>query len=211
VEQDTNKVVSKVSALQSVSKLPLENSVSSIVLQHHPWTAKGPSYLKLSSAEKGAILWDKIREDDTMQEAVPIEEFFKIDMHSVFDEIGDEMDCRLKTKHSQGQVSKVAWVSTKDHLYTGIFEGAETGFVRLSTSEPVIDPDNADPETLVMQPSIAVKFLRNGIDSANALGNLNQFGQKSYNFFESSLSSIILDDTSDEDFQVTKLHKAVKP
>ena len=173
MEQDANQVVNKISALQSVSKLPLENSVSSIILHHHPWTAKGPAYLKLSSAEKGAIIWDKIIENDSMQEAVPIEEFFKIDMHSVFDEIGDEMDCRLKTKHSQGQVSKVAWVPVGEHPYTGIFEGAENGFVRLSTSKPVIDPDNRDPETLVMQPSIAVKFLRDGIDSANALGNLN--------------------------------------
>jgi len=64
VEQDANQVVNKVSALQSVSKLPLENSVSSIILHHHPWTAKGPAYLKLSSAEKGAIIWDKIIEND---------------------------------------------------------------------------------------------------------------------------------------------------
>ena len=63
-----------------------------------------------------------------------------------------------------------------------------------------------------MQPAIAVKCLRDHIDSANTLGNLNQFGQQSYNFFESSLSSIILDDTNTDgkDFEITDFYIAAK-
>lgn len=79
-----------------------------------------------------------------------LEEFFKIDMHSVFDEFGDEIECRLKTKHSQGQVGKVIWKSAGEHEYTGIFEGADTCYARLSTNVPVIDPAEAQVGGYVM-------------------------------------------------------------
>jgi len=64
---------------------------------------------------------------------VPFGEFFKIDSDSIYDEFGDEMDCRLKTAHSQGNVGKAEWKDLGGHGYTGIFQGADTGFVRLST------------------------------------------------------------------------------
>ena len=87
---------------QEDSSVPMDSGTSSIILKYHPWEAKGPTYLKLSRSKKDEIIWDKIMEDTNMAEPVPIEEFFSIDMYSVFDEIGDEIDCRRKTKHSQG-------------------------------------------------------------------------------------------------------------
>ena len=54
-------------------------------------------------------------------------------MNEPFDEIGDEMDCREKIVHMQGNVAKVQWIDFEEHNYTGIFQGADTGFVRLST------------------------------------------------------------------------------
>ena len=42
-----------------------------------------------------------------------------------------------------------------------------------------------------MNPSIAVKFLRDGIDSANAFATLSFIGQFNYNFFDSSLCSVL--------------------
>ena len=42
-------------------------------------------------------------------------------MSTVFDEHGDEMECRNKTLHSQGNVGKVFWVDVGGHNYTGIF------------------------------------------------------------------------------------------
>ena len=95
----------------------------------------------------------------------------KIDGATVFDEWGDELDCRLKTIHSQGNVAKAEWISTDDHPYTGMFTGADTGFARLSTMIPVVAPADVEDGQNVMNPTIAVKFLRDYMDSANTFGN----------------------------------------
>ena len=43
----------------------------------------------------------------------------------------------------------------------------------------------------VMIPALAVKFLRDGVDSANTFGAHSQDGQNGYNFFEDSIATII--------------------
>jgi len=68
-------------------------------------------------------------------------------------------------------VGKARWESVGEHQYTGIFRsGGDTGFARLSTSAPV--NEDVDSEEEKMTPTIAVKFLRDHIDSANTFGNL---------------------------------------
>ena len=75
---------------------------------------------------------------------------------------------RTKYIHSVGVVSKCKFVSTGEHQYTGIFEGADFGFCRLSSA---IKPNDMQPLT----PGLSVKFLRNGTSSANvvALNSIN--------------------------------------
>jgi len=58
-------------------------------------------------------------------------------------------------------VGKIEWVDLGNHPYTGIFKGADTGYVRFSSAVPV------DTTTKAMTPGMAVKFLRDGVDSAN--------------------------------------------
>ena len=53
------------------------------------------------------------------------------------------------------------WVSLGDHSYTGMFKGADTGFIRLSVAAPI------DKDTPLMIPGLAIKLLRDGFDSAN--------------------------------------------
>ena len=117
-------------------------------------------------------------------------------MSTVFDEHGDEMECRNKTLHSQGNVGKVFWVDVGGHNYTGIFEGGDAGLIRLSSTIKVVPPGvdaEAPFENLpgVMTPALAVKFLRDGVDSANTFGAHSQDGQNGYNFFEDSIATII--------------------
>ena len=117
-------------------------------------------------------------------------------MSTVFDEHGDEMECRNKTLHSQGNVGKVFWVDEGNHKYTGIFEGGDAGLIRLSSTIKVVPPGvdaEAPFENLpgVMAPAIAVKFLRDGVDSANTFGALSLEGQSGYNFFEEEIATII--------------------
>ena len=122
----------KIGANQNFGLIPVQNGESSIILSLHPWVAKGADYLSLDREEKAYILWNKIVEDNTIQEAQDPNEGFKLDLDSIFDEIGDEVDCRIKAFHSQGNVGKAEWRNLGGHAYTGIFQGADTGFVRLS-------------------------------------------------------------------------------
>jgi len=144
--------------------------------------AKGAKYLSLDRESKLEILWNKITEDDrTAEEASLKLKFFFTDMKQAFDEMGDEFDCREKTVHQFGNVAKVRWVDLEGHPYTGIFNGgSKTGLARLSWQVP--------PELLFLfggadkASSMALKFLRDGIDSGNIMGSSNH-QQTSWNFF----------------------------
>lgn len=119
---------------------------------------------------------------------------FTIDPETLFDEFGDENDCRRKAAHAHGNVGKAVWKDLGDHPYTGMFKGADTGFIRLSPVGSVEEDVNAPGPK--MNPSIALKFLRNGMDSGNVVANHSFLGQDSYNFFANSLSTILTDDAS---------------
>jgi len=95
--------------------------------------AKGAEYLSLMREEKVNILWNKITESADKGENFH-HEVTEIDVSTVFDEFGDEMECRHKTLHSQGNVGKVYWVDKGEHNYTGIFEGGDAGFIRISST-----------------------------------------------------------------------------
>lgn len=186
----------EVGAYEEFNYIEVEKHVSTIILDFHPWVAKGQEYLSLDRHDKLEILWKKIEEDDT-----PIEEaegsFFLADMAGVFDEQGDEFDCRHKTAHQFGNIGKVRWVDLQGHNYTGIFNGgSDTGFARLSSQFPVrVENEHSE----FMNPSIALKFLRDGVDSANIMANATPFGQSSFNFFENSLHSLL---EFDDDFNM---------
>ena len=136
----------KVGAGEDIGYVQVQNEDSSIILSLHPWVAKGAAYESLDREDKADILWNKITEDSTTQPAVPRSEFFKVDTDAMYDEFGDEFDCRLKSIHSQGNVGKAEWRNLGGHGYTGIFQGADTGFVRLSTAAPVIRPEDRDSD-----------------------------------------------------------------
>ena len=92
----------------------------------------------MSRKDKADILWSKIIESEEIGELVDPLEGFSIDPATVFDEWGDEIECRKKVIHMQGNVGKAKWEDLGGHKYTGIFKGgADTGFVRLSTVNPV--------------------------------------------------------------------------
>ena len=90
-------------------------------MNRHPWVTKGPDYISLDREEKAEIIWNKVREDDTIGRATPFAEFFTIEMSTPFDEWGDEFDCRNKTVHAQGNVAKARWEDLGGHSYTGMF------------------------------------------------------------------------------------------
>jgi len=95
------------------------------------------------------------------------------------------LGCRNKTIHSKGNVGQIEWVNLGDHPYTGIFKGGDSGYVRFSVAAPV---DIITPKLL---PGMGVKFLRDGVDSANFVAMFSVDGQKSLNFFENDWSNHI--------------------
>ena len=114
-----------------------------------------------------------------------------VDQNLSFDMEGDEFDCgwfgcRNKVIHSIGVQGKVKWVSEENHPYTGVFKGGQHGIGRFTSGMPV------DTKTPTLWPGISVKFMRDGIDSANAVIMYGIHGQNDLNFFANSWSNHVL-------------------
>ena len=86
---------------------------------------------------------------------------------------------RPKINHAQGVVSLVSWEDLGGHNFTGIYEGgSDLGLLRLSEANFLL------PESTGLTPSLAMKFLRDGMESANQLAIVSFEETDSWNFFE---------------------------
>jgi len=109
---------------------------------------------------------------------------------------GDELPVgRVKEVRSVGIIGKVKFVpiarrqnphyplTGRQTPYTGIFQGASFGIVRISTfREPT--PSRTDPLF-----GMGLKFLRDGVESASLVASVGSDGQKSWNVFKNSWST----------------------
>lgn len=97
----------------------------------------------------------------------------------------DEMKHRrLKTTHTQGLVAHVAFEPAAGHPYTGVFgNGTDIGIMRLSETGFITE------ESEGLFPSVAVKFLHDGIRSSNIFGMASFHPNESWNFFEEPLKN----------------------
>ena len=77
------------------------------------------------------------------------------------------------------------YVNTRNHPYSGIFEtGAEHAIMRLSDADLHLEDEDGRPVGSHMQPSVAVKFLRDGMVAANYLGMVSfEDGGTGHDFF----------------------------
>jgi len=103
---------------------------------------------------------------------------------------------REKRAHSVGYIAAVEFNSTGNHQYTGLFEGAPYGVVRLSSSF------QQSPSGI--GPGLAVKLFRDGMPSVNLFGLIGLDGQPGGNFFEFNLSNHIPDDERPPDDPLIK-------
>lgn len=74
---------------------------------------------------------------------------------------------RQKVIHRMGMIASAKYISTNDHPYTGLFTGANLGFIRVSTVAVPAVP------FIGTTPTFAAKFFRNGVPSGNLFANLN--------------------------------------
>jgi len=106
-------------------------------------------------------------------------------MEDTFSTKGDVMHTgwtgtRTKYIHSVGTHGKVVLNSNGNHPFTGLFQGANKGIVRLSSAAK---PELGNPDA-PLGPGMGLKFLRDGMDSANLVAMYSVNGQPGeWNFF----------------------------
>lgn len=88
-------------------------------------------------------------------------------------------DGRLKTVHTQGVHAKVKWTPIAGTGYSGIQnEGSEHVIMRLSETGMLHEDSKG------LKPSVAFKFLRDGVESDNIVAMPSFSGSTSWNFFK---------------------------
>jgi len=147
------------------------------------------AYLDLSASEKSRIIFQNCLENTS-----PADWFSTFKMLGLFWESmcptlraqGDELPKdRSKYIHTVGSTGRVEWQDLGGHNYTGLFEGADFGIVRLSLAK---EPNEDELNTT---PGMGLKFLRDGMDSSNLVAMFGLDGQDSWNFFENDFSNHI--------------------
>merc|ERR1712142_1276069 len=156
-----------------------------------------PEYIARTAAEKSEIIWSNVLEDLT-----PADWFGLLELPGIFTESmcptlrapGDEMPweegiisdgTRYKYIHTVGTVGQVEWRDLGGHSYSGIFTGATKGVVRFSLAK------EPSPPGLNTAPGMGLKFLRDGVDSANLVAMYSVDGQDSWNFFKNDFTNHI--------------------
>ena len=70
---------------------------------------------------------------------------------------------RVKRTHPVGTVTKVEFIAKEDQPYTGMFKGVKHGVMRIS------DTTFTTPSVTKTVPGFGMKYLRDGMSSANFL------------------------------------------
>ena len=107
-------------------------------------------------------------------------------MRLTYDVVTDTMPFgRVKRTHPVGTMTKVELIPHPDSPYTGIFRGASNGIMRISETFKTV------PQKSKTIPGHAVKFLRDGMYSANFVAMFSFDGQNSFNFFKNRWTTIL--------------------
>lgn len=134
-------------------------------------------------------MWSKSLGDGTRQRFFTGPEFkslFAQDMNASYDAVTDTMPLgRKKVTHPVGCVSKVEFIAHPDSPYTGIFRGSKHAIMRIS------DTVKSVPHVSKTVPGHGIKFLRDGMYSANWFAMFSFDGQPSFNFFKNRWTTIL--------------------
>jgi hypothetical protein len=158
-------------------------------------TFSSAEYLASDASSKKDQLWEKVSANKisgSFPSGAAIAGIFVESMAPTFTTKGDQMPTELfglksRTKyiHSVGVVGKVKFVSNGNHPFTGVWEGAQNGLVRLSSAA---EPSDTQP----LAPGLGLKFLRDGVDSADLVAMYGVNGTPGdWNFFEKDFSNHI--------------------
>jgi hypothetical protein len=156
--------------------------------------ASGPAnYDSLTACDKQEVLWEKIAHTAYAGELPEMRKFGLFQLMSLAkQEIAPKGKMRSdfsprgwkKLLHGRGAIAKVKLVPVNSN-YTGIFQGADCGLLRLSlTFQP--------SKRRAVAPGLALKILRDSAPSANVSALVSLGGQEdNYNFFANAMSNIV--------------------
>lgn len=146
------------------------------------------AWLAKTAATKQAELWNEVINDKApgaFPSAAELIGIFAESMEPSFSTAGDSMakgliyGTRTKYIHSVGVVGKVKFVPTKANTYSNAMGGSDYGLIRLS-SAAAPTADGSQP----LAPGLGLKFLRDGMDSANLVAMYGVAGTPGdWNFF----------------------------
>lgn len=150
-------------------------------------------YETLGACEKQDLLWERITES-IHQQLPPNREFGALQLMAMtkqhLSHKGNHVsdfapDGWKKYIHGRGVVAKVKIVPAQAHAYTGLFQGADCGLLRLSLTYRVT-------KSRPVAPGLALKVLRDGAPSANVSALVSLDGQgRDFNFFKYPMSNIV--------------------
>jgi len=107
-------------------------------------------------------------------------------MNLSFDVVSDTMpNGRIKKTHPVGTTTLMEFIPTHDTPYTGIFQGCKHAVMRISEFALTT------PEMPKTAPGHGMKFLRDGMASANWFAMFAFDGQPSFNFFRNRWTNIL--------------------
>jgi hypothetical protein len=185
--------------------LPLTIAFAALVSQSlaaADWERFGTQYEAKTAAAKHADLWKQITANtkanswfSTTETATLFIESMDPSVHWVGDTFQNGWNGpRNKYIHTVGSTATVKFVASKNTAgYTGVFQGADYGIIRLSTGGPY---DTTKPAAGNFVPAFGLKFLRDKVPSANVFGMYSIDGMPSWNFFDFDFSNHIPGPTS---------------
>lgn len=148
-----------------------------------------PEYQILSARCKQELIWRLTLQDPRREGffvGYDFEGFFNQDMNLSYDTVSDTMpEGRLKKTHPVGTVAKVEFIAKHDQPYTGMFRGVKHGIMRIS------DTTFTTPSITKTVPGFGMKWLRDGMSSANWVAMFSFDGQLSFNFFKNRWVTIL--------------------
>ncbi|KAL0482533.1 hypothetical protein AKO1_002852 [Acrasis kona] len=154
----------------------------------------GDDWQRLSAAEKYSLLADAINEDPKpfgWYNPLTVLQIFVEDHKKTMDSAQDQMPTqgpfgaltRKKLIHTVGAICGMKWVPTSNNTYSGVFQGTETAYIRMSTATQYTE------KPFSFTPGLSIKFLRSGVKSSNIFAMYSLEGQEGFNFFKNIFSN----------------------
>ena len=146
-------------------------------------------YQALSARCKQEIIWERITRDKTVQRFFTgndMQSWFDDDLNVDYDTVSDTRPLgRVKKLFPRGVVTMMEFVPAYGHDYTGVFRGSKNVVQR------ICENSMTTPELPRTTPGLELKFLRDGMSSANANLMFAFDGQPSFNYFKNRVSNVI--------------------